>query len=179
MRSEASTVEEYLAELPEERATAISAVREAILARLPEGYEEAMNWGMISYEVPLSSYPHTYNGKPLMYAALASQKGHMAVYLSAIYADEEERARFEAAYRATGEALRRREVVRTLQEPRGPSPRRGRRCRRRRARRGLHRDVRAGPTAAARRVSPAGRLVGPGAPVYASRSAVPSGGSQS
>jgi len=102
MRSEAKTVEEYLAELPEERREAISKVREVILQNLPDGYEEAMNWGMIAYEVPLSTYPDTYNGQPLAYAALASQKNHMAVYLTGIYMDEEARAKFEADYRATG-----------------------------------------------------------------------------
>ena len=102
MRSEASTVEEYLAELPDHRRDAITSVRQTILERLPPGYAEKMNWGMISYEVPLDTYPNTYNGKPLMYAALASQKNHMAVYLSAIYADEDDRKRFEASYRATG-----------------------------------------------------------------------------
>ncbi len=102
MRSEATSVEEYLAALPEQRREAIAAVRQVILDRLPEGYEESMNWGMISYEVPLSTAPDTYNGKPLMYAALASQKNHMAVYLTAIYMDEVARERFEAEYRATG-----------------------------------------------------------------------------
>ena len=102
MRSDAETVDEYLAELPEERREAIEAVREVILENLPEGYEEAMGWGMISYQVPLETYPDTYNGQPLLYAALASQKNHMAVYLHAIYADEEARERFEEAYRETG-----------------------------------------------------------------------------
>jgi hypothetical protein len=36
-----------------------------------------------------------------MYAALASQKNHMAVYLTGIYTDEERREKFEVAYRAT------------------------------------------------------------------------------
>lgn len=102
MRSSASTVEEYLAELPEERREAIEAVRQVILKNLPEGYEEVMNWGMITYQVPLETYPDTYNKKPLMYAALALQKNHMAIYLTAIYMDEEARREFEAAYKATG-----------------------------------------------------------------------------
>ena len=102
MRSDASTLDQYLAELPDDRREAMASVRQVILERLPEGYAETMNWGMISYEVPLDVYPDTYNGKPLMYAALASQKNHMAVYLSAIYADEDDREKFEAAYRATG-----------------------------------------------------------------------------
>jgi uncharacterized protein YdhG (YjbR/CyaY superfamily) len=102
MRSDATTVEQYLTELPEDRRRAVEVVRETILANLPEGYEEAMNWGMISYQVPLAVHPDTYNGQPLMYAALASQKNHMAVHLSAIYADDDARQDFEASYRETG-----------------------------------------------------------------------------
>ena len=102
MQSEAKTVEKYLAELPDDRRAAIAEVRDTILAKLPEGYEEVMNWGMVTYQVPLKVYPNTYNKQPLMYAALASQKNHMAVYLSAIYSDEGARDRFEAAYKVTG-----------------------------------------------------------------------------
>jgi uncharacterized protein YdhG (YjbR/CyaY superfamily) len=102
MRSDATTVEEYLAGLPEDRREAIQAVRTTIIENLPEGYEEAMSWGMITYQVPLGTYPDTYNKQPLMYAALASQKNHMAVYLTGIYMDEESRKSFETAYKATG-----------------------------------------------------------------------------
>jgi uncharacterized protein YdhG (YjbR/CyaY superfamily) len=102
MHSEATTVEKYLAELPDDRRAAIAEVRDTILANLPEGYEEVMNWGMVTYQVPLEAYANTYNKQPLMYAALASQKNHMAVYLSAIYSDEGARDRFEAAYKVTG-----------------------------------------------------------------------------
>lgn len=105
MRSDAATVEEYLEGLPEERREAVSAVRSAILDRLPDGYAEEMRWGMISYDVPLAVQPDTYNGKPLMYAALASQKRHMAVYLSGVYADPVAREDFEEAYRATGKRV--------------------------------------------------------------------------
>jgi hypothetical protein len=105
MRSEAATVDEYLAELPEDRRVAIATVRDEILTNLPAGYEEVMNWGMITYQVPLTTYPDTYNGKPLMYAALASQKNHMAVYLTAVYADEGTRDSFVDSYRATGKRL--------------------------------------------------------------------------
>ena len=102
MRSEAKTVDGYIDQLPEDRREAISAVRRAIVENLPDGYEEAMNWGMITYQVPLSVYPETYNKQPLMYAALASQKKHMAVYLSGIYTEQGRRADFEKAYKATG-----------------------------------------------------------------------------
>ena len=105
MRSEAATVDEYIAELPAERAEAIAVVRDAIIGSLPAGCEEAMNWGMITYQVPLATYPDTYNGQPLMYAALANQKNHMAVYLTAVYADEGTRDGFLDDYRATGKRL--------------------------------------------------------------------------
>ncbi len=102
MNSNAVTVEEYLAELPADRRPALEAVRKVILENLPAGYEEVINWGMITYQVPLSVYPDTYNKKPLMYAALASQKNHMAVYLMGIYMNEDSRQRFETDYKATG-----------------------------------------------------------------------------
>jgi len=72
VRSQAQTVEQYLAELSPARREVISAVRKTILKNLPRGYSEAMNWGMISYEIPLAEYPDTYNGQPLNYLALAA-----------------------------------------------------------------------------------------------------------
>ncbi len=102
MQSSASTVAQYLSELPADRREAVEAVRQTILDNLPPGYEEVMNWGMITYQVPLETCPDTYNGKPLMYAALASQKNHMAVYLTGIYMDDAARQTFEEAYQATG-----------------------------------------------------------------------------
>lgn len=80
----------------------MAAVRRVMRRSLPRGYQESMNWGMITYEVPLRRCPDTYNGQPLAYAALASQKRHMAVYLSGIYARPDLRTWFETAYRATG-----------------------------------------------------------------------------
>ena len=102
MISEAKTVEEYIQSLPENRCQAISAVRNTIVQNLPKGFEELMNWGMITYQVPLEVYPDTYNKQPLMYAALASQKNHMAVYLTGIYMSDNSRKKFETAYKATG-----------------------------------------------------------------------------
>lgn len=102
MRTTATTVEEYLDSLPEDRRVALEQVRAVILKRLPKGYVETINWGMISYEIPLETYPKTYNKQPLMYAALASQKNYMAVYLSTIATSEEEAKAFEREYRATG-----------------------------------------------------------------------------
>ena len=103
--SKARTVEEYLAELPPDRRAALSTVRQTILDNLPDGYEETMEFGMIAYTVPLARYPDTYNKKPLMYAALASQKNYMSLYLSSVYADPERAESFHERYRATGKKL--------------------------------------------------------------------------
>ena len=105
MRSEATSVDQYIAELPDDRRVAIETVRDTIAANLAPGFEEAMNWGMITYQVPLETYPDTYNGQPLMYAALASQKNHMAVYLTAVYANDDSRESFLDKYRASGKRL--------------------------------------------------------------------------
>src|SRR5262245_14257643 len=104
-RSEAGTVEDYLAEPPEERRAGgravrgarIRAVRDVIRANLPPGYAESMSWGMIAYEVPLARYPDTYNKKPLAYAALAAQKNYFALYLNCVYGcpEREQRLRRE------------------------------------------------------------------------------------
>lgn len=105
MHSDATTVTEYLASLPEDRRRAMKAVRAVIRVNLPKGLVEAMNWGMIVYEVPLKTCPDTYNGQPLAYAALASQKQYMSVYLMGIYGSEELRADFERSYRASGKRM--------------------------------------------------------------------------
>ncbi len=104
-RSKAKTVAAYLKELPAERREVIAAVRKTILSNLPAGYEERMNWGMISYEVPLSRYPKTYNGQPLSYVALAAQKNYYAVYLMSVYEDSKEETSLRAAFEKAGKKL--------------------------------------------------------------------------
>jgi hypothetical protein len=104
-KSKAATVDEYLAELPEDRRAAIAEVREVVLRNLPAGYVETMSWGMIGYEIPLERYPKTYNGQPLMYAALGSQKNYCAVYLMGVYGDGEQARRFREAFKQAGKKL--------------------------------------------------------------------------
>ena len=103
--SKAKTVEAYLAELPPERREAVTKVREVILANLPEGYQESMNWGMISYEIPLERYPDTYNKQPLALAALASQKNYISLYLMNVYGDPATEKWFTERYEASGKKL--------------------------------------------------------------------------
>lgn len=104
-QSAAKTVDDYLAELSPERRQAIAAVRHAVLENLPDGYREEMAFGMIGYVIPLDRYPKTYNKQPLMYAALASQKQYMSLYLMNVYGDPETERWFNKAYHATGKKL--------------------------------------------------------------------------
>ena len=105
VRSDAATVEDYMADLPEDRREFVVAIRDVIVAHLPEGYEEAMNWGMLSYQVPLERYPNTYNGQPLSYVALASQKHYVSLYLMHVYGHPETEEWFHERYRASGKTL--------------------------------------------------------------------------
>jgi hypothetical protein len=108
MQSPATSVEQYLRELPDDRREAIEAVRDVILANLPTGYEEGMQYGMIGYYVPHSVYPKGYHcdpKQPLPFASLASQKNHMALYLMCIYGDPAHAAWFEKAWKKTGRKL--------------------------------------------------------------------------
>ena len=104
-RSNAATVDEYLAELPLERATELSRVRDTVNGALRPGFVERMAWGMISWEVPLEVSGPTYNKQPLVYAALAAQKNHNALYLNCVYASAERSGRLEAAFAAAGKTL--------------------------------------------------------------------------
>lgn len=103
--SAAATVEEYLAELPEERAAVVSHVRDLVNGAMPEGYQEGMLYGMITWMVPLEVYPDTYNRKPLAYVSLAAQKNYYALYLMGVYADSAEEARLRADWQARGTRL--------------------------------------------------------------------------
>lgn len=88
MQSKAKTVDEYLETLPDDRAEIIAALRKTIKKNLPKGFEETMQYGMISYVVPHSLYPAGYHTNPkdaLPFISIASQKNHIAVYHMAVY----------------------------------------------------------------------------------------------
>lgn len=92
MRSEATTPEQYLDELPEDRKAPILKLREQILNNLPEGIEEQMGYGMLGYVIPHSVYPNGYHCDPklpLPFMNLASQKNFIGVYSMAMYAKKE------------------------------------------------------------------------------------------
>ena len=64
-----------------------------------------MQYGMISYVIPLARYPKTYNKQPLAYLSLAAQKRHMSIYLMGVYCDAETESWFVQRYRDSGKRL--------------------------------------------------------------------------
>src|SRR3972149_3512236 len=108
MQSKAVTVQQYLAELPEDRRAALQAVREVMLKNLDKDYEEGMQYGMIGYYVPHRVFPAGYHcdpRQPLPFAALASQKGYMSLYMMSAYGEGDEEDWFRKAWARTGKKL--------------------------------------------------------------------------
>lgn len=105
VRSAATSVDEYLSELPEDRREVVATVRKLIRKSLPKGYEESVNWGMLSYEIPLSRYPDTYNKQPIAYVALAAQKNHYALYLMSAYMDPARNEALKEAFARAGKKM--------------------------------------------------------------------------
>src|SRR3954470_2430590 len=105
MKSKATTVEQYLASLPEDRRAAISTVREFLLGNLDKDFRESMQYGVIGYCVPHCVWPHGHHTNPklpLMYMGLSSQKNDMVVYMLFLLHNEPERKWFDTAWKATG-----------------------------------------------------------------------------
>ena len=108
MQSKATTIEQYLSELPEERRAAIATVRHVILKNLDKDYEEGMQYGMIGYFVPHRIYPAGYHcnpKQPLPYVCLASQKDYMSLYMMPVYGDGVEESWFRNEWAKTGKKL--------------------------------------------------------------------------
>ena len=108
MQRKATTVQQYLAELPAERRSAIESVRTVILKNLDPVFEEGMKYGMIGYYVPHRVYPPGYHCDPrqsLSFVCLASQNNYMSVYLGCVYGHPERYRWFCEACAKTGKKL--------------------------------------------------------------------------
>jgi len=105
MISDAQTIDAYLAELPAAAREIVERLREITLANLQKGFVETMDYGMISFQIPLEISGKTYNGKPLLYVAIGAQKHHVGLYLCGLYCRNTLKHRFEADYAAEGQKL--------------------------------------------------------------------------
>ena len=91
MQSKATTVEQYINELPEDRKDCIRQLRAVIKENLPEGFEETMSYGSIGYVVPHHLYSSGYHVTPelpLPFINLASQKNFIALYHMSVSGDK-------------------------------------------------------------------------------------------
>ena len=89
MQSQATSVKEYIAELPSDRVDAFLELRKVILDNLPSGFVEEMSYGFVGYVVPHSLYPSGYHCNPklpLPFLSIANQKQNIAFYHMGIYA---------------------------------------------------------------------------------------------
>ncbi|RPJ74597.1 MAG: DUF1801 domain-containing protein, partial [Acidobacteria bacterium] len=100
--SAATTAEEYLAELPEDRRAVVMALRGFVRKHLPKGFRETVSFGMLAYGVPLERYPDTDNGQPLCNVAIAAQKNYFSLYLMGVYQDPAQAAALRDAFKADG-----------------------------------------------------------------------------
>ena len=104
MQSSATTPEQYIDELPEDRKEIIKKLRKVILKNLPEGFQEQMKYGMLGYVVPHELYPDGYHCDPklpLPFINLASQKAHIGFYHMGIYANKDLLNWFNSEYEKT------------------------------------------------------------------------------
>jgi len=99
------SVSKFLAQLPPARRREIGRVRALIREHLPAGYEEVVSKHMLVYQVPLGRYSDTYNGQPLWYIALASEKSYLSLHLMSIYGDPVQSQRLKDGFRSTGKKL--------------------------------------------------------------------------
>jgi uncharacterized protein YdhG (YjbR/CyaY superfamily) len=90
MPTKANTIDQYIADLTEDRQKTVEELRKVINKNIPKGFHEEMNYGMIGYVVPHTLYPDGYHCDPklpLPFLAMASQKNSINIYHMGIYAD--------------------------------------------------------------------------------------------
>ncbi|MEM7672178.1 MAG: DUF1801 domain-containing protein [Verrucomicrobiota bacterium] len=102
LSSKAASLKEYLEEMGPEKADIVSRLVEEITPSIDDSFHECINWGMITWEVPLSVYPNTYNKKPLMYCGLAALKKHYSIYMMGCYGDSEALGIVEKGFQEKG-----------------------------------------------------------------------------
>jgi uncharacterized protein YdhG (YjbR/CyaY superfamily) len=105
MQSKATTVEQYLSEIPADKQKAVTELRKVIKKNLPKGFKEGMGYGMFGFSVPHSKYPAGYHcdpKAPLPFMGLAAQKNFIAVYHMGVYADPKLLKWFTDAYAKAG-----------------------------------------------------------------------------
>ena len=105
MKTTDRSADNYLASLPTDKRAAMEEVLQLLRKNMPSGYEEAMGYGGITFQIPLAQYPNTYNKQPLCYVALAAQKNYCSLYLMSAYGHEPHLEELKAGFQKAGKKL--------------------------------------------------------------------------
>ncbi|CAD7810485.1 hypothetical protein CHRY9390_02187 [Chryseobacterium aquaeductus] len=92
MQFPATSIEDYISQIPEERQVVFKKLFDTITENLPKGFQKGVSYGMVGWDVPLETFPAGYHctpGSPLPFMGLASQKNFIALYHMGIYAKPE------------------------------------------------------------------------------------------
>lgn len=95
-------VEEYIDNVDEKRQGAFRELVEVVRKNIPQGFEEVMQYNMITYVVPLKEYPKGYLERidePLPFISLGVQKNHIAFYHLGIMSNEDLLSWFQDEYK--------------------------------------------------------------------------------
>ncbi|WP_407482920.1 DUF1801 domain-containing protein [Elizabethkingia meningoseptica] len=87
-----SLIQKYLEQVPDERKQAFEQLCEVVQQSLPKGFELTEAYGMLTWVVPLKTYPAGYHcapGTPLPFISVANQKNFIALYHMGLYADKD------------------------------------------------------------------------------------------
>lgn len=92
MQYQATAIQEYLDQLPEDRKEVVSKIKDILSHNLPDGFKEGILYKMPAFFVPHSVYPEGYHCNPkdpLPFINVASQKNFVALYHMGLYAKKE------------------------------------------------------------------------------------------
>jgi uncharacterized protein YdhG (YjbR/CyaY superfamily) len=92
VKIKAENIEEYFANIPEERRDPMNKLRATINKNIPKEFTEMLNYGMPGWVVPFSVYPDGYHcnpKSPVPFINIASQKHFIGFYHMGIYANPE------------------------------------------------------------------------------------------
>lgn len=92
MQTQATTIQGYLSQLPDERRKAVTTLWQTIAENLPEGFSETMGSTGPGFCIPHSLFPAGYHvnpKQPMPFITIASQKNYISLYHMGIYANPE------------------------------------------------------------------------------------------
>jgi uncharacterized protein YdhG (YjbR/CyaY superfamily) len=108
MQSTATTVDQYIADLPDKRRDAFTKLFSIIRQNIDPKFTEAVGYGMPGWDISKTVYPPGYHVNPALpvpFLGVASQKHYIALYHLGLYADQDLLKWFVDEYEKTGEKL--------------------------------------------------------------------------